>query len=99
LLGTIERLRRRRGLAVLAVLHDLNLIAAFAPRVALLAAGRIVADGSPRSVLRPDLVRDHFGLAMEEAVTRDGERFLVPHRSVLGSAADEPFVDHSRTDS
>jgi hypothetical protein len=50
-------------------------------------------------VLRPDLVRDHFGLAMEEAVTRDGERFLVPHRSVLGSAADEPFVDHSRTDS
>jgi iron complex transport system ATP-binding protein len=96
LLNTIERLRLRRGLAVLAVLHDLNLAAAFAPRVALLADGRIVADGSPRAVLRPDVVRDHFGLAMEEARTRAGERFLVPRRSAL-SAADEPFVDRTRT--
>ena len=96
LLGTIERLRRLRGLAVLAVLHDLNLAAAFAPRVALLADGRMVADGAPESVLRPDVVRDAFGLAVEEARTETGERFLVPHRSAL-SAADEPFVDRTRT--
>lgn len=98
LLGTIERLRRIRGLAVLAVLHDLNLAAAFTPRVALLAGGRIVADGSPVAVLRPDLVRDHFGLAMDEAHTREGARFLVPHRGTLGNVADEPFVTRSRTD-
>lgn len=85
LLGTIERLRRRRGLTVLAVIHDVNLAAAFMPRVALLGAGRIVADGDPQAVLRTDLVRDLFGLAMDEAHTADGARFLVLRRSTVSS--------------
>lgn len=39
------------GAAVLAVLHDLNLAAAYADRIVLLADGAVVADGSPRHVL------------------------------------------------
>ncbi len=50
----------RRGLAVVAVLHDLNLAAQYADRVALLAKGRLVAEGSPAEVLRPDLVQQAF---------------------------------------
>jgi iron complex transport system ATP-binding protein len=82
LLATVARLRERRGLTVVAVLHDLNLAAAHAPRVAVLGAGRVVADGSPAAVLRPDLVRDAFGVAVDEARTADGRRFLVPHAGV-----------------
>ncbi|MGQ0608060.1 MAG: ABC transporter ATP-binding protein [Chloroflexota bacterium] len=79
LLATVARLRERRGLTVIAVLHDLNLAAAHASRIAVLGAGRVVADGEPASVLRADLVRDVFGIAVDEARTADGRRFLVPH--------------------
>lgn len=76
LLGAIRRLRDQRGLTVLAVLHDLNLAAAFAPRVAILDEGRIVADGPPSEVLSLDLVRRVFGVAVDEARTPDGRRHL-----------------------
>lgn len=76
LLGAIRRLRDLRGLTVLAVLHDLNLAAAFAPRVAILDEGRVVADGPPAEVLSPDLVRRVFGVRVDEAHTPDGRRHL-----------------------
>lgn len=76
LLAAIRRLREQRGLTVLAVLHDLNLAAAFAPRIAVLDEGRVVADGAPAEVLSPDLVRRVFGVAVDEARTEDGRRHL-----------------------
>jgi iron complex transport system ATP-binding protein len=76
LLAAIRRLRDQRGLTVLAVLHDLNLAAAFAPRVAVLDEGRVVADGPPAEVLTPDLVRRVFGVHVDEARTGDGRRHL-----------------------
>ena len=79
LLSAIRRLRDQRGLTVLAVLHDLNLAAAFAPRVAVLDEGRVVADGPPAEVLTPDLVRRVFGVAVAEARTEDGRRHLALH--------------------
>jgi len=87
LLASVAHLRARRGLTVIAVLHDLNLAAAHAPRLAVLGGGRIVADGPPESVMRPDLIRDLFGVAVDEARTADGRRFLVPRASPI---ANEP---------
>ncbi|MEO6578942.1 MAG: ABC transporter ATP-binding protein [Candidatus Limnocylindria bacterium] len=90
LLATVDRLRQRRGLTVIAVLHDLNLAAAHAPRIAVLGAGRIIAEGDPADVLRPDLVRSTFGVAVDEARTEDGRRFLVPRGGrAAGILADE----------
>ena len=79
LLTAIRHLRDQRGLTVLAVLHDLNLAAAFAPRVAVLDEGRIVADGSPDDVLTPELVGRVFGVAVDEARTAEGRRHLALH--------------------
>jgi iron complex transport system ATP-binding protein len=76
LLAAIRRLRDQRGVTVLAVLHDLNLAAAFAPRVAILDEGRLVADGPPAEVLTPDLVRRVFGVDVDQALTPDGRRHL-----------------------
>lgn len=79
LLAAIRQLRDHRGLTVLAVLHDLNLAAAFAPRIAVLDEGRIVADGPPGEVLTPALVQRVFGVAVDEARTADGRRHLALH--------------------
>jgi iron complex transport system ATP-binding protein len=55
-------LNARRGLTVIAVLHDLALAAAFFPRVVVVEGGRIVADGSPEEVLTRDRIRRVFGV-------------------------------------
>ncbi len=75
LLETIDRLRARRGIGVVSVLHDLPM-AAVAPRVAVLDAGRIVADGPPAAVLDTALVRRVFGVGVEEWRAADGRRRL-----------------------
>lgn len=50
----------RDGTTVVAVLHDLALAAHFFPRLILLDAGRVVADGHPVEVLTPDRIREVF---------------------------------------
>ena len=77
LLSTIDRLRRSRELTVVAVLHDLGMAAAFAPRVAVLHDGAVVAQGPPSEILSVELVRRVFGVRADEARTADGGRHLV----------------------
>lgn len=52
----LARDRARDGEAVVVVLHDLNLAAAYADRVAVLDRGRIAAVGAPDDVLEPELL-------------------------------------------
>ncbi|WP_028646560.1 ABC transporter ATP-binding protein [Nocardiopsis sp. CNT312] len=54
---------RRAGITVLVVLHDLNLAAAACDRVGVLSGGRLVASGTPRDVLVPELIERVFGVA------------------------------------
>ncbi len=64
LLSSLDRLRRSRGLAVLAVLHDPGLTSLTVPRVVLLSDGRVVADGPSSEVLRPATVASVFGISL-----------------------------------
>ena len=50
------------GLAIVAVLHDINLAARFANRIMILEAGSIRAIGAPDDVLRPDVLRSVYGI-------------------------------------
>ncbi len=45
-----------RGRCVAAVVHDLNLAAAYATRVVIIGDGAVAADGAPAAVLRADLL-------------------------------------------
>lgn len=49
-----------RGCAVVLVIHDLNLIAGLADRLAVLQKGKLVACGSPTEVFTPELFREVF---------------------------------------
>ncbi len=52
----LERLNREEGLTILATSHDINLAARQSRRLILLDGGRVVADGSPEQVMRPELL-------------------------------------------
>ncbi|MBE3117350.1 MAG: transposase [Candidatus Atribacteria bacterium] len=58
-------LARRDNLAVLVALHDLNLAARYADRVALLVDGEIKATGTPRQVLTPELISTAYHLPVQ----------------------------------
>lgn len=51
----------REGVAVMVVMHDLTLAAAYCDRLALLAEGRVVAAGTPSEVVTEDLLRQIYG--------------------------------------
>lgn len=50
-----------QGLAILVVTHDLNLASLFCGRIVLMNEGRIVRDGSPESVIEPDIISKIYG--------------------------------------
>ncbi|HVL27959.1 MAG TPA: heme ABC transporter ATP-binding protein [Acidimicrobiales bacterium] len=58
---TVARGLAARGGAVVAVLHDLNLAAAHADRVAVMDGGRLAAIGAPVDVLTDELLSDVYG--------------------------------------
>jgi len=79
LLTSVSRLRQARGITVVMVLHDLVLASMWTPRVVILHAGGIVADGAPDDALRPEVVQRAYGVSVETVVTEEGRRVVVPH--------------------
>ena len=63
-LDTLDALRdhARTGGAVLATLHDIALVATYCDRVAVMAAGRVIAAGAPSAVFTDALLDEAFAL-------------------------------------
>ncbi|MEV6810807.1 heme ABC transporter ATP-binding protein [Micromonospora sp. NPDC051296] len=79
---TLARDRARLGGSVVVVLHDLGLAAAYADRIALLADGRLVADGPPVEVLTADRLSAVYQHEIEVLPhPRTGIPLVVPRRS------------------
>lgn len=81
----------RAGRAVVVVLHDLSVAAAWADRIAIIDAGRLVARGRPVDVLTEDRVLEVYGIAVHVVRTPDGHVAVVPRRAVgAGAASQQP---------
>jgi cobalamin transport system ATP-binding protein len=65
LLELVSELAHKDKLAVLIALHDLNLAAHYADRIAMMVAGEIKAEGKPEQVLRPELIQDAYCLPVQ----------------------------------
>lgn len=87
---TVIKEQAQSGHAVLLVIHDLNLAAAFADNVVLMADGRIVGRGRPDDVLNEELLSHTFGCRLQLETSSDGRRLVLPaaiaHRLRTGAA-------------
>ena len=75
-----------QGRAVVAVLHDLNLASLFADRVLLLQEGAVRAFGSPKEVLRPEVLEPVYGVAFAAVAQGEGPPLLFPALRLAGRA-------------
>ncbi len=76
--GLLQRLHRE-GLTTVVVSHDLNLAAAHCRRLVLFRCGEVVADGPPRDVLRPEILREVYEVDLEvRAEGEGGAPFVIP---------------------
>ncbi|MDT9592737.1 heme ABC transporter ATP-binding protein [Nocardioides zeae] len=80
----VARAEAADGAAVVVVLHDLSLAAAYADRVCVLADGRVRAVGTPREVLRADLLGDVYRHPVD-VVEHGGHLVVIPVRSPRAS--------------
>jgi iron complex transport system ATP-binding protein len=78
-LDLVDGLRREDGLTVLSTLHDLTLAGQYADRLALLAAGRVAAEGNPAEVLTAAALQTFYG-ARAEVVSGPGGPAVLPVR-------------------
>jgi len=67
----VKEMTRSRGMACVAVMHDLNAAARWADRASLLRDGRVVSDGAIDAVLDPDVLGDVFGVPIHRGNDRE----------------------------
>lgn len=60
-----QRLARRRDMAVVAVLHDLNTASVYCDHLVILSGGQVFAQGTPREVLSGDIIEQVYGVPVE----------------------------------
>lgn len=89
---TVIKEQSQKGRAVMLVIHDLNLAAAFADEIVLMADGRIVGRGKPDDVLNEELLSHTFGCRLRIVTSGDGGRLVLPaaitRRMRTGAAAE-----------
>jgi iron complex transport system ATP-binding protein len=73
----------RNGTTVIAILHDLNLAVRFADRILMLHAGRLAADGSPSTVMQPDLIARVFDVDLSIRTDPAGSPFVLPELATV----------------
>ncbi len=83
----LQRVAHEWPMAIVWVLHDLNLAARFADRILVLHRGRGVALGTPADVLTPTLIEQVYGVETEVLTTGDGRLHVVVRQ--LGCTASQ----------
>ena len=79
LLRLVRSINRERGATVVMVLHDLTLAGRYSDRLVVVGGGRVIADGAPRDVLTPEVLREAFeldALVIPDPIT--GSPLIVP---------------------
>lgn len=90
----IARDLAREGRAVVVVLHDLSLAAAYADDVAIIDEGRLVAAGSPSEVFTEQRIESVYDVAVRVIDDPDtGRPIILPRRSATFRGQETPSFD------
>ena len=84
----VDELRQEKGLTVISALHDLTLAAQFCDRLVMMAGGRSMLDGPPRSVITEGSLRDHYGAEVRIISGPEVGVVVIPLRAKKDAAAD-----------
>ncbi len=76
----VATLRRTRGIAVLAAMHDLTLAGQYADRLLFMQLGRIEVEGTPQEVLTEETISGFSGARVTVMTGPNGEIVVVPRR-------------------
>lgn len=72
-MSLVRKLSRELGLGVIIVLHDINMASRYCDRLVALHTGRVIAEGSPTTLMRSDLLEDIYGIPMQVMPHPSGE--------------------------
>ncbi len=61
----LKNLAKTQNLSLLMASHELNIFSAYVDRLILLDQGKIAAAGSPKEILRPEILEPVYGIAIE----------------------------------
>lgn len=76
ILRLVRRLNAEFGITVVMVLHDINQALCYSDEVVALADGCIVAQGAPREVVTPDVIKRVYGIYLD-VVEVEGKPFVL----------------------
>jgi iron complex transport system ATP-binding protein len=62
ILNTLKELNLKKSITVIAVLHDLNLAAAYSDQIIMMHQGRIHSQGEPEKILDKEKVKEIYGI-------------------------------------
>lgn len=84
LLETVRQ-RARAGAAVVVVLHDLTLAAAYADRIVVLHDGAVALQGTPEEALRADALSEIYRFPIDVIDAPGRGRIVLPQRTQAGA--------------
>lgn len=79
IMSQIKQLNQNKNITIIAVLHDLNLAAAYSDRMILMHDCGVYKDGTPEEVLTEDIIKKVYGL--DVYITKNpktGKTFIMP---------------------
>lgn len=96
-LAVARRFAVDRGVGVLTILHDLNLVAAYADRVAVLQGGRLRRQGTVADILQADFLEAVFGMPLLRMPHPDDPRVpvLIAHYPAVDGDRDRPPLQYT----
>ena len=76
ILELIRKLNRERQISVLMILHDLSLASVYSDRILFLKEKKIFYSGTPEQTMKPEIIRDVFGI-QTEIIRSDGKIYCL----------------------